>query len=363
MDTKDKQKLKRFVKNLDSFRGRHTELVSVYIPAGYDLNKIINHLFQEQGTASNIKDKKTRENVITSLEKMIRHLRLFKRTPANGLAVFSGNISEKEGQPKIEVFSIEPPEQLKTRIYRCDQTFVTSILKEFMDDKETYGLIVIDRREGTIGLLKGTNIVELADFTSNVPGKTTKGGQSQQRYARLREEAAHEFFKKVGSTANKEFLEMKELKGILVGGPGHTKEDFLNGDYLNNNLKTKVIGTKDLSYTGSFGLNELVDKSSDVLTSQVIIEEKKVLQEFFQKLATESDKVSYGMKEVKHVLEMGAVKTLLLSETLDDKDLDELEKLAEQSGTDVKIISTETREGVQLKEMGEIAAILRFPVY
>ena len=81
MDTKDKQRLRKFIRSLQLIRGRHTELVSVYIPAGYDLNKIINHLQDEQGTASNIKDKTTRGHVIDSLERMIRHLRLFKKNP------------------------------------------------------------------------------------------------------------------------------------------------------------------------------------------------------------------------------------------------------------------------------------------
>ena len=50
MNTKQKFQIKKLVKELESIRGRHTELVTVYIPAGYDLNKIINHLAQEQGT-------------------------------------------------------------------------------------------------------------------------------------------------------------------------------------------------------------------------------------------------------------------------------------------------------------------------
>ena len=55
MTPKERYKLRKFIDELESYRGRHTELVSVYVPAGYDLNKIINHLFQEQGTAANIK--------------------------------------------------------------------------------------------------------------------------------------------------------------------------------------------------------------------------------------------------------------------------------------------------------------------
>src|SRR3989338_6114128 len=105
----EKFKLKKFVQELRAIRGRHTELVTVYIPSGYDLNKIIAHLAQEQGTASNIKDKTTRTNVIDSLERMIRHLRLFKQTPPNGLAIFSGNTASQEGKQNIKVWSLEPP--------------------------------------------------------------------------------------------------------------------------------------------------------------------------------------------------------------------------------------------------------------
>ena len=91
LTSKQRRELLKFIKNLERYRGRHTELVSVYIPSGYDMNKIINHLYQEQGTASNIKDATTRKNVNDSLERMIQHLRLFKKTPENGLAVFAGN--------------------------------------------------------------------------------------------------------------------------------------------------------------------------------------------------------------------------------------------------------------------------------
>src|SRR3989344_8033977 len=106
---KEKYKLKHFIKEIAKYKGRHTELVTVYVPAGYDLNSIVGHLQQEQGTAANIKSKSTRDNVIGALERMIRHLQTVGRTPANGLAAFSGNVAEREGQQDIQVWSIEPP--------------------------------------------------------------------------------------------------------------------------------------------------------------------------------------------------------------------------------------------------------------
>ena len=211
--------------------------------------------------------------------------------------------------------------------------------------------------------MKGNYIAKIANFTSDVPGKTTKGGQSQARYARLREEAAHNFFKKVGSACNKEFIEMEDLKGIIVGGPGPTKDTFLDGDYLHARIKEKIIGVKDLSYTGEFGLNELVDKSHDVLGKEGIIEEKKIMERFFNSMSTKGgNKGVYKEKDVRKALEMGAVDVLLLSEDLDDKIVEELEKKAEDIGASVVMISIDSAEGQQLGKIGGMGAILRFKI-
>jgi stalled ribosome rescue protein Dom34 len=45
---------------------------------------------------------------------------------------------------------------------------------------------------------------------------------------------------------------------------------------------------------------------------------------------------------------------------LSDELIDEFDELARQFSTEVKIISTETREGVQLRDIGGVAAILRY---
>ena len=77
METKERFKLKKVIKELKSKQGRHTELISVYIPKGYDINNVLSQLSEEQGTASNIKSKTTKKNVTDALEKTIQHLKLF----------------------------------------------------------------------------------------------------------------------------------------------------------------------------------------------------------------------------------------------------------------------------------------------
>ncbi len=204
---------------------------------------------------------------------------------------------------------------------------------------------------------------------------------------------------------NDAFLPIEDLKGVIVGGPGHTKEEFVEGDYLHHEIKQKIITTVDTSYTGEFGIREVMDKSMDVLTEIDVMREKKLVQRFLHELVDENGLASYGEAEVRHNLAIGSVEVLLLSEDLKKKRLiyhcpsckgktekttkrdveeseivcptcgekikteehrdliDDFVDMAEEVGSEVEIISTETEEGMQLlKAFGGIAALLRYRI-
>lgn len=358
-----KHKVKHFVKELENFRGRHTELVSVYVPSGYDINKIVAHLSEEQGTASNIKSKQTKDNVISALEKMLQHLKLFKFTPPNGLVLFAGNVAEREGQQDYRVWSMEPPVPMNQRLYRCDKEFVLDPLREMMEDKLFYGLVVMDKREATLAFLRGKTIIPVSSASSNVPGKHKSGGQSAMRFEKLRDLAAIEFYNRIAEYMKENFFpKLAELKGILIGGPGPTKHDFVDGGYIMDQLHRKIIAVKDLSYTDEFGLTELLEKCEDVLSNEEVMEEKKLMNEFFEKLA-KTDLASYGEQHVLEAIQMGAVDKVLLSESLDEEKIEMFEAEAAKMGSKVTLVSVETREGAQLRDLGKVAAILRFKIH
>lgn len=358
---KVKLQLRKLVKELSSYRARHTELISVYVPAKYNLDLITNQLHSEAGTARNIKSASTRKNVIAALEKMVSQLRLYKRAPENGVALFSGNVAERAGQIDIKVWAIEPPEPLKLKMYKCDQVFYLEPLKEQMAVKSAYGLLVMDVREANMAILKGKIIVPIKGLKSAVPGKIRAGGQSAARFARVREGMVKDFYKKIGAAVNKE-LAGKEIVGILVGGPGPTKEDFIGGDFLRNEIKKKIIGVKHLGYTGEFGLNELVEKSEDVLAKEEIVREKQAMDRFLTLLNTNQSKTAYGEKEVKKAIEMKAVELLLISEDVPENKTEKLMDEIEKHGGETIIISNKTREGQQLVGLGGFAAILRYSI-
>jgi len=100
----------------------------------------------------------------------------------------------------------------------------------------------------------------------------------------------------------------------------------------------------------------------DVLAKEGIMDEKKIMARFFDLLAKKPGMASYGEKEVMTNLKNGVVDVLLLSEELEDEKMEKFEEEAKAMGTTVNIISTETREGVQLRDIGKVAGILRYEV-
>jgi len=400
MTSKAVYEFKRKLEELEKLKGRGTELITLYIPPNKNIADITSQLRSELSQAENIKSKQTRVNVIAGLEAILQRLKYFKKPPENGMVIVSG-VVEINGKQKHITEIIVPPEPVPLYKYHCNSSFFLEPLKEMLKEKKLYGLVVIDRREATIGLLKGKRIEVLAHTTSMVPGKHRQGGQSSVRFERLRLIAIHEFYKKVGEKMTETFMPYKDsLIGILIGGPSPTKEEFYNGDYIQYELKKKVIKLFDVSYTDESGLYELVERAQDVLEELDLIKEKRLINKFLELVAKDSY-AAYGEKEVRKCLEIGAVDILLLSEDLRlekvvyrcpickktieraTKDSDsppicekdhvkmeevkrvdvalELSKLAEDTGAKVEFISTESEEGAMLfNAFGGIAAILRF---
>lgn len=393
---------KKALQELANLKGRGTELISLYIPPDKQISDVVQYLREEYSTSSNIKSKSTRKNVLSAIESIMSKLKYYRFPPESGLVFFVGHVSTRGDQTQMYSKIIEPPEPIQTFMYKCDSIFHLEQLKTQLEVKESYGLIVIDRKEATIGFLKGTNIEVVANEQSLVPSKHHQGGQSSRRYERLIEIAAHEFFKKVGEIANNAFIpNIREMKAVFIGGPGATKEYFFEKDYLRNEIKFKVEDLFDIGYTDETGLRELVDKAADSIKDMQIARERDLINKFLMEIKKPDGGLGiYGESAVKKELEMKTVDLLLISEDFskskftykcsscgnvseyitkqeeplecdecggamnltEEEDLVEVfYKLAEVAGTRVEMISEESEEGKLLKRaFGGIAGILRF---
>lgn len=316
--TYEKYVFKKKLETLRNKSGRSTELISLYIPSNKQISDVTDNLREEYGQASNIESKLTRNSVQGALDSLLAKLRYLNKIPENGIIYFAGTADTGANRTNMVNEVLIPPEPLLDYIYHRGSVFYLEPLEEMLRECSTYGLILLDLREATIGMLVGKQIEVIKHLHSTVPGKQRKGGQSAHRFEQLRRIAIHDFYKRIGDAASEAFSEIEpdELKGILIGGHSPAKEEFNEGEFLHYELRKKVLGLFDTGYTDESGFSELINAAEDTLQGIDLIKQKKDMEIFFKELATESGKISYGEDNVRTNLEIKAVDVLLLSEDL-----------------------------------------------
>ena len=404
-------KTRKILKDLSSKSGKGTELISLYIPPKKALHDVLNNLREEYGTATNIKSDSTRNHVQDALTRTQQRLKLFKKTPENGLILFVGALrTNGPGSEEVVVNEIVPPKPVQTYLYRCDDHFQLEHLMEMIKEVDIIGIISIDATEAGFGILSGDHVEVDEVITSGVGGKTRAGGQSARRYERLREMNLSGYYNRVASHAKKIFLEQYTIKGLIISGPGPTKEAFIKSDYLDYRLKNKILTEVDGAYSGAEGVREAIDKSTEVLTDMRIIEEKKLIQKFLSEIHKEKSLAIYGINEVIDAINKGAVEVILASEDINmikillkckrcsteksklikrteyvqekqeilnqtcvscksrdfnitETDLIEiLEDLAGESAAKTEVLGSNSEEGKMLLSFGGLGAILRYKI-
>ena len=405
-------KIRKILDELSQKTGRGTELISLYIPTGKQLHEVITNLREEQGTADNIKSDLTRTHVVDSISKVLQRLKLYKKTPERGLVIFSGALPPEGGGPLgsevVKVYEIDPPKVLKTFLYRCDDHFHVDILKDMLKDENLIGFLAIDAKDTGWGLLHGDKIEVLKETGSGVAGKHRQGGQSAKRFQKLREMELTYYFNRVAEITKEYFIDIYPIKGLIISGPGPTKEDFINGNYLEYRLKEMVLGTIDASYAGSEGIREAFSKSTELLSDFRMVEEKKMVEELFKHINNNSGLAAYGLKEIINLLKKNVVSQIIISGDIDlhrieikckrcnnmteeiveriqvipkktellnlpcpnckSKDseaatqdiIDYFALIATKTGTKIEVVSGKAEHGMMLSSLGKIGAILRY---
>ncbi len=387
---------KKQIRKLEAYRGSGTELISVYIAAGSPLHDTTTKLREELGQASNIKSKSTKLNVSGALEKLLNYLKIYKKTPDEGIVVFAGNVSDNPAKIDIELFSVNPIQPLSIGAYRCDSKFFLEPLLRMLESTDSYGIVAIDGSDATLARVKGTYI-EIDDKVHSLAhAKVRKGGQSARRYERLVEEQKENYYKKVGEAMDRAFL--GKVKGVVIGGPGPIKDYFIEKKYYNYQLK--ILGTVDVGYSDEYGVREILSKCDSILEAQEAIKEKILIDRFINQVVHDG-LATYGESQVRNAIISKQADKVLISEGVehivgtysDSKGnearkvfrdqvpdtipnpsgdgelklrekqslLEELADLARANNIEVEIISTNTTEGAQfLNGFAGVGAFLRY---
>ena len=376
------------------------------------MHEVITILREEQGTADNIKSDLTRTHVVDSLSKVVQRLKLYKKTPERGLAIFCGALPREEGGPPgsevVKAFEIDPPKDMQTFLYRCDDHFHVDILKNMLKDENMIGFLAVDAKDAGWGLLHGDKIEVLKETSSGVAGKHRQGGQSAKRFQKLREMELTYYFNRLATITREYFIDIYPIKGLIISGPGPTKEEFINNNYLEYRLQNMIIATIDASYSGSEGIREAFVKSSDILSNFRMVEEKQIVEKLFNEINNNTGLGIYGLDDIINHLKNNIVNKIIITDNTElyrieskckkcehiqekiverikvistktelqnsscpsckstdinvfDQDIiDYIAILALKTGTSVEVISGVSEHGTMLASIGKIGAILRY---
>ena len=312
-------RLKKLIQDLDQMRGLGTSMITLIINYKDQISQFSKMLVDEVGKATNIKSRVTRQNVIDALTSTMEKLRLYNKTPSNGLVIFCGLVQMPTGGEKMIKIDLEPFKPINTSLYRCDNIFHTDELKTLLVDNDKFGFLIMDGNGSLFGLLQGNTKIILNQFKVNLPKKHSKGGQSANRFSRLVTESRHNYLRKVGEGLTKAFItnDVPNVKGLILAGSAEFKNKLQKSDLFDPRLAPIVMKVVDISYGGELGFIQAIELSQDALKNVKFIHEKKILEKFYEEIAKDSGKYVFGIKDTMEAIENGVVDILIIWENID----------------------------------------------
>jgi len=243
-------------------------VITLYIRPDTPKQKVLDLLKREEPIISNIKSRVTRQGIQGAFQRLKTFL---NHMPASDCGYVICCSPEK----LVYINDI----RVTVDKYYCGGEFYAVPLEETLAAQlNPIGILTLDTKEATLGYI-GEKVEILEHLTSGIAGKHGKGGQSEQRFTRNRQEQIKQFYKRIGE-ASSIFVKVYPVTELIVSGCGMTKDKFLKGDYLDYRLKDKVSLVLKVQYTGESGIRETLHKASSSPTEKCFCSRSKSSTEF-----------------------------------------------------------------------------------
>ena len=214
-------------------------------------------------------------------------------------------------------------------------------------------VVVIEDDTADLGILRQYGIDYYGPIIGGISGK--------RMVMKNRKQALENFYSEVARVVN----EQKGVEGIVIAGPGFTKNDFFQ--YLSQKYpeKASMSRIENTGTGGRVGIREVIKKGvlDEMATEGRIVREIKAMNRILEEIGTSPSSVTYGMNEVKNAAMAGAVEELLVIDNLlRKKDVEKIMNLVENLRGKVMVVSSEHEGGKQLTALGGMVALLRYPL-
>jgi len=176
----------------------------------------------------------------------------------------------------------------------------------------------------------------------------------------------------------KDHIDLDVVKCVVIAGPGFVKDDFLpwmlmhatqQGDSALLQKKSAFL-VASASCAHKQAIKELLadDQVQKSIANTKAAVHLKALEDFYLLVRNDPERAFYGPRQVKEAIDLGAVATLMVVDSLFRnsnvslrRQYVDLIETCKDVGSTVHVFSSQHVTGEQLHQLGGIAAILRFP--
>lgn len=242
-----------------------------------------------------------------------------------------------------------------------------------MDNKAEIGAVIIGDGIANVCIVTSNMTIVKRKIEVAIPKKT-----AYENSIKKINKANEKFYTQVYN-AIVQTLPLDNMKALLLASPAFYASNFklylfetagLKGDKALLKFADRTV----IAHSSSSYVNSLQEVLKDPEVAKHLSTAKygyqlQILENFYTTMNYDERKAWYGPKHVAKAIEMGAVATLIISDSLfRSLDIEERRKYiglveeVKESGGEVEVFSSRHSAGQQLDEISGIAAILKFPV-
>ncbi|MFC6719203.1 Vms1/Ankzf1 family peptidyl-tRNA hydrolase [Natrialbaceae archaeon GCM10025810] len=358
MSERDYERHER-LERLSSAAADRDVLVSLAVPSEGTIGEARRPVEADYAEATQLDERSLPKPLVEALGELRGRLNEYDELPENGLVAYAGVV---DGDLVTTVFDdLETP--VEEPIYEHGNEFDLEPIADLAASTPEYGLLVVERGGAALGRLEEDGVEPIEVFDSDVPGKSSAGGQSAERFERDRERLKREFFDEVAERAARSFLGEDPVDGVLLGGTTGTVEIFREEADLDHRLAERIVGEFAVEYASEQGLRQLVETGEEAIEERDRQEAREALETFFDDRRDDEEAVAYGDEAIDRALEYDAVDTLLVSTALEGGRMREVGDRATEQGGETVVVPDDFPDGRRFAEAFDgVGALLRFPI-
>lgn len=199
-----------------------------------------------------------------------------------------------------------PPNPVKKFYYRCEKEFHLDDLITLYDIMDDYAIVLISGKRCDFYLYNSNRTQLVRTIEESLPSQHKTGGQSAQRFERIRDERIGWYVKKIIELMIQFYVKngLTKIKGLIMAGPSHLKDQILSEDMFKI-FQPKLLKILTIPEIDDGSILKVISMATDVLSTDY--DDQQLLNKFEEILhdPRKSDLLIFGTNQVVQMFDQG----------------------------------------------------------